>query len=251
MSVVSLADNKLDYIKRQIIAGHERANKGGAEWVEGSLIVAAALREGRESIPSNITFKDWLKQNNLDFYSHHARAALVNLASNIELARTILTETDSRSYERIWSINRSRFTSARKTRDGTDAQGRYRKPRTRNMNRAMIHRRMKLGDEIIDSIKGTSLDSAPEMDELVMLNRGAPEGELTEIVQDLVARAVSGEDVSAIALTARIAPISTRKRPSLIEAWRKRMVFAWDQANYSEQEKFIDYLMKHMKEHAT
>lgn len=248
MSLVSLIDTKLDYIKQRIIAGHERANKGGVEWIEGTLEVAAAMLEGRTNKPADIGFSQWLKENSLNFYNKDERAALIGFASNIPLAREILTRSESRSYKALWMQNKSRFRQTEKP--STDKQGRYRKPRVRNMNSAMIHRRMKLGDEIVDSIKGTSLDSAPEMDELVMLNRGAPEGELTEIVQDLVARAVRGEDVSAIAETSRIAPTSNRKRPNLIEAWRKRMVFAWDQANYSEQEKLVDYLMKHMKEHA-
>lgn len=67
-----------------------------------------------------------------------------------------------------------------------------------NMSRTMILRRMKLGDEIVDKLAGTSLDRAEELDELVKLNRGAPEGELTPIVKDLVARAIAGEDVSAL-----------------------------------------------------
>jgi hypothetical protein len=33
------------------------------------------------------------------------------------------------------------------------------------------------------------------------------------------------------------------KRPSLIEAWRKRMVFAWVQASRTEQKEFVDYLI--------
>jgi hypothetical protein len=41
---------------------------------------------------------------------------------------------------------------------------------------AMLHRRAKLGDELVDKIKGTSLGNAKEMNELVVLNRGAPAG---------------------------------------------------------------------------
>src|SRR5262249_60676413 len=61
---------------------------------------------------------------------------------------------------------------------------------TRNMTRAMNLRRMKLGDAVVDKLAGTSLDSAIEMDELIMLNRGAPK---------LVADAVAGQNESAVA----------------------------------------------------
>jgi hypothetical protein len=57
---------------------------------------------------------------------------------------------------------------------------------------------MKLGADTVAALEGTTLASAREQDELVFLNRGASEGELTEPVRDLVARAVRGEMVSAI-----------------------------------------------------
>jgi Protein of unknown function (DUF3102) len=66
--------------------------------------------------------------------------------------------------------------------------------------RAMLHRRMKLGDQVVDKLKGTTLDRADELDELVILNRGAPEGGHTEIVKRLVADAIDGKPVSAVAV---------------------------------------------------
>jgi hypothetical protein len=73
---------------------------------------------------------------------------------------------------------------------------------TRNTTTANILRRMKLGDEVVDKLAGTSLGSAAEMDELIILNRGAPEGEHTDIVEKLIADAVAGKDVSAVATAA-------------------------------------------------
>jgi hypothetical protein len=76
-----------------------------------------------------------------------------------------------------------------------DTMGR-RQPRS-----AQIYREAKLGAEVVVRLEGTSLDNARELDELVVLNRGASEGELTEPVRDLVASAVRGEKVSAIEYT--------------------------------------------------
>jgi Protein of unknown function (DUF3102) len=59
----------------------------------------------------------------------------------------------------------------------------------------------KLGEETIAKLKGTSLDNARELDELVILNRGAASGELTDIVRQLVEAAAGGKAVSAIAYT--------------------------------------------------
>jgi hypothetical protein len=241
LQVVSLGHNRLDFIARNIRAGFERAMKGGAEWVEGSLEVAAALKEGRDAVPANISFSVWLKQEKLDFYNHRDRAALIGLASDQTIARMILAESKSRSYDLIWRENKSRFTNIRKT---TTKSG---KPRTRNMGRAMIYRRMKLGDEIIDKLKGTSLDSAQELDELVALNRGAAEGEHTEIVKHLIAEAIAGKDISAVAEGQKLVGAAPKKAPTLIKAWRKRMIFVWERANKKEQEQFIEYLMNHIK----
>jgi hypothetical protein len=59
----------------------------------------------------------------------------------------------------------------------------------------------KLGKETIAKLKGTSLGNARELDELVILNRGAASGELTDIVRQLVEAAAAGKAVSAIAYT--------------------------------------------------
>jgi DNA-binding Lrp family transcriptional regulator len=67
-----------------------------------------------------------------------------------------------------------------------------------------LHRAAKLGEETVAKIKGTSLNNAREMDELVVLNRGAAKGELTPIVKRLVEDAAAGKDVSAIAEVAKI-----------------------------------------------
>jgi hypothetical protein len=84
----------------------------------------------------------------------------------------------------------------------TDTKGRKQPAkRMRNYTRARLYRAAKLGDNVVARLKGTSLDNAREMDELVILNRGAPEGGHTEIVKRLIADAVTGKAVSAIAVT--------------------------------------------------
>jgi hypothetical protein len=74
-----------------------------------------------------------------------------------------------------------------------------------------IHRTMKLDEATIVKIKGTSLDSAAEMDKLVILNRDAEEGGLTDTVKRLVEEAVAGKDVSAVGLG--LGPSKKRRKP--------------------------------------
>jgi len=231
--------NRLDLIKRRIEASHERANKGGAEWVEGSLQLMIALREGKDYIPPHITFKNWLITNKLDFYSKDERSALLGLSTDLELARQLLTESKTQSYLTIWREHKNKFVK--------QAPKEKRKPVNRNMNRAAIYRSLKLGEDLVESLKGTSLDSAAELDELVVLNRGAAQGELTDIVQHLTAEAVAGKNVSALAYTASLG--TTRKHiPTLHEAWRKNMVYAWKCASKEERTKFLTDMMDHIDE---
>jgi len=238
---VAFNRDRLEVIKERIARGYERANKGGQEWVEGSLELAAALREARDNIPSNITFKGWLLANKLDFYNKNDRQALISFGDNLEVARTVLTETKSRSYDLIWRENKNRFPRTRKTTDKIH----YSKPRVRNPGRAMILRKMKLGEGVIDSLKGTTLDSALEMDELVILNRGAPPGELNKVVSRLVQEAIAGKEVSALAYTASLAGSNTRKHvPTLMDAWKKHMIFPWKRAGWAEREKFLQHVME-------
>ena len=137
--------NRLNFIAQRIKASQERIAKGGEEWVEGSLELAAAFREGRDTVPSDISFSYWLKSNNLDSLPAHERAALIRLGQNGDLFRTILGETKSRSYELIWRQCKGRFASARKP------PGRKRKPRQTGVRD--IHRGIKLGKQLYNAIK--------------------------------------------------------------------------------------------------
>jgi hypothetical protein len=235
MTVVSMiGHNRLDYARRRIIAGHDRASKGKEDWVEGSLEVAEALKEARDNMPADLAFSDWLKRHGLDaLYDHNVRAALIKLASNPTLARTVLAESESRSYRVIWDQNKKRFTSPVKP------LGRQ---RTWKKGRVMIYRTLKLGEETMAKIKGTSLDSAIELDELIVLNRGTQPGELTPQVAQLVADAAAGKDVSAVAIR------GSYKIPPLVQAWRKRMIASWLKADKAQRQAFIEYLIDRLKE---
>ena len=57
--------------------------------------------------------------------------------------------------------------------------------------------RAMLGNELLEKIKGTCLDSLEELDALITLNRGAEPGQLTPTVKGLVDDAIAGKDVSA------------------------------------------------------
>jgi hypothetical protein len=83
----------------------------------------------------------------------------------------------------------------------TDTKGRQQPAkRTRDHSRARLHREMKLGSDTVAKIKGTSLDHADEMDELIKLKRSS---KLAPIAEHMIERAAAGETMSAVAYTKR------------------------------------------------
>lgn len=237
-TVIAFGHNRLDVLKRQIKAAHERAlHHSGADWAEASLQLAVALREARELMPTNISFSDWLKQEGLDFYNRTDRGALIGFAGNPVLARSILSTVASTSYQLIWHENRHHFQAA----DADAMTTATKRFRPRSPNRKYLNATMKLGEEAVARIKGTSLDRAEEIKELIMLNRGAALGELTAVVRHLIDDAAAGKDVSAVATTKKSFQQPTTGR--LVVAWRRRMIAAWQLAKFAEQVELIDYLV--------
>jgi hypothetical protein len=147
--------------------------------------------------------------------------------------RVALTESETRSYTLIWRTNRKRYRNISKTPG---------KPR--NPGRAMLFRAMKLGDETLAKIVGTSLDNADELDELVKLNRGAPLGELTPVVVRLVNAAAAGQHVSAIVEATKMGGI-IRRKPGQFELaanWKRRMIASWKLATPQERVELCEHL---------
>src|SRR4249919_3733069 len=89
---LSVAHNRIEFIRRRLVEGYERLDKELDGWVEGSLQIAMALRDGRTDWPGNIGFSKWLKANNLDRFGKDERWALVKLADDPDLAREVLAK---------------------------------------------------------------------------------------------------------------------------------------------------------------
>lgn len=92
-----------------------RVQRGHIETIEGMLELAVALKEARDCFSDNRQFSIWLAENELDaeFIGHNNRAALINMAGDIALARIVLAETRRTSPELIWREEmQPRLTSA-------------------------------------------------------------------------------------------------------------------------------------------
>ena len=114
-------DTELDKIGQRLVAGHDRAEHGDQEWIEGSLEMASALADGRDRFPSDAEFGKWILVHGHNFLNKNDRVALIGLGRNIRTARAVLKETKSRSYQIIWNEARGLFPSARKETKSVEA----------------------------------------------------------------------------------------------------------------------------------
>lgn len=102
MSNVIDMPNPMSALVERIKAAHERTVNGRKEWIEGALEFAATLAEARARFPSDIALGVWLAQNELDWLGKENRAALLGMAEDLNLTRTILEEAKSASFRVIW-----------------------------------------------------------------------------------------------------------------------------------------------------
>lgn len=102
-------------LAQRIRSAYERTERGRQEWIEGTLELAVTLSEARVGFPSNAAFAAWLGQNELDSFGHQDRAALINMAGDLQLTRRVLEETKRISWRHIWCEEMEHLTRVGKT----------------------------------------------------------------------------------------------------------------------------------------
>jgi len=101
-TITNLKDEALDRIGRRIDAAWKRLHESKDAYVEASVELMQALREGRIQCGDNDSaFGAWLKQTGRDYLEKNDRAALIKAADDLDAAREALTKTKSRSYQHI------------------------------------------------------------------------------------------------------------------------------------------------------
>jgi hypothetical protein len=199
----------------QLLDGRNRLD--GIEIATGPAIVGApSITAGEDFLACN---KVIVLDKSVDPYAYVVSTNIRRRHLTAEQKRDLIAklikttpERSDRQIAKVVKVDHKTVASVRAEKEGcgeiphvairTDTKGRKQPAkRMRNYIRARLHRAAKLGDDVVAKLKGTSLDNAREMDELVILNRGAPEGGHTEIVKRLIADAVTGKAVSAIAVT--------------------------------------------------
>jgi hypothetical protein len=239
---------RIERLRTEIAAAmtHLHAATDRVEWTEISLQIGALLLEAKDLVPTGVAINDWFKHNKLDFYSANERIALCSLASKPDIARNLLNNSSKLTYQHLWNQNRHLY-GVPGTSPKSPEQKRKHTRTYAPRSRMMIHYSLKLGEDTVAKIRGTSLDSSKEYDELLMLNRGAAEGELNPIVRQLVEDAAAGKDVSALAVSAKqFGVLPKRAVKDLRLAWAKRMTTCWALASLQEKADLLAHVLRAM-----
>jgi Protein of unknown function (DUF3102) len=184
----------------------------GKQTVSNVIEIGGRLKRCKDIIgPGNwLSFLErefgWTDDTALNFMRIHELSKSRNFRdlslpiSSLYLLAKPSTSDEARDAVLELATNGETLTHAQVKQTINAAKGRGQSAKT--ASRHAIYREMKLGADVMAKIAGTSLDSAREMDELIILDRGAPEGGHTPIVERLVADAAAGKDVSAVDHTA-------------------------------------------------
>lgn len=84
-------------------AAWNKIDGGRAEWIEGSLELAVVLTEFRTDYSDNAAFGRWVERHGLRKIGKNDRAALISMAGDLTLARTLLEQTKRFSWQHIWA----------------------------------------------------------------------------------------------------------------------------------------------------
>ena len=113
VNITKLEDSKLVRLATRIKNDIAKIEQSREDWVENTLDLAAALAEARDHFTSNNKFSVWLEENQF-LLGRDERAALIAFGQDIDRAKLILGQTDSRSLQIIYR-NEFRLRSATKT----------------------------------------------------------------------------------------------------------------------------------------
>ena len=92
----------MNVLADKIRSAFHRIERSRFEWIEGTLELAVLLAEARARFTSNAQFSHWIVEAELEGINYSDRAALIKMATNLQLTRTVLEETQRSSWRHIW-----------------------------------------------------------------------------------------------------------------------------------------------------
>src|SRR5262245_21764996 len=95
---IAIDKSNLDLAWVKIENGVQQEAEGRKLWIEGTLELISILDDARKRLGSDQAFGTWLTENGYgNRITRHDRAALLNMALNLNVTRVVLEQTDRRS----------------------------------------------------------------------------------------------------------------------------------------------------------
>jgi hypothetical protein len=161
----SMPDGKsnLDHAWAKIENGLQRETEGKKLWIEGTLELVGILDEARKRLGSDQEFGTWLADSGYgeERITRHERAALLNMALNLDVTREVLEQTTRRSWRLIWEEeiqlrlpnggqppdpSEPKAPNGSEAPDGEELKAPTRRPRTRRAHGSAINNEQWSGD---------------------------------------------------------------------------------------------------------
>jgi hypothetical protein len=175
-----LASDKanLDAAWTKITDGRQEEAEGHKLWIEGTLELINILHDACESAGNDQAFGRWLRETGYgERITHQDRAALLNMARDLQVTREVLQLTDRRSWRLIWEEEiRPRFTNAgqpadsaattRRPKRGKGANGDP-KPEWLRDNRKWFNNQVASVNAVIEELDKIMEDCNPEQHSLL------------------------------------------------------------------------------------
>lgn len=92
--------SSLDKLATDIREADARRQKGRSDWIEGTLIIGARMREARNRL-GNVPFRMWLAKEDLMIFNKNDQAAILEMAAEPDIFRLALEESTSVSLQGI------------------------------------------------------------------------------------------------------------------------------------------------------
>ena len=114
----------LDVLAQRCRAAFDKMQGGRAQWIEGTLELAAVVAEARErpELASNAAFSRWLYQHGLNYLSPNDRVALLGFCRDPKTSREMLEQSNSTSWRVIWE-NRAKRSQAAPIKNDKSRRG--------------------------------------------------------------------------------------------------------------------------------
>ena len=99
----------LDVLAGRYRAAFDKIKAGREQWIEGTLELAAVIKEARRRLPADQDFSRWIERNDLRKINKDARGALLHFAADPIAARALLENTTRNSWEMIWRESKGKL----------------------------------------------------------------------------------------------------------------------------------------------